>query len=184
MTDFNIIPANKEHLPGIYSLVELNVRRKSLLPRSRFSIQASLPDWVVAVKDNSIIGCGSLLSYVDGMAEVRSLAIADVFHGQGVGTSIVSRLVENARERGMETVFALTTAVSLFRKSGFSIVPIHCFPDKVIQFCASCPKRHACDETAVVFQLADTPFQCQELKNHSLSNLNLSVLPQQVGLSK
>ncbi|MBN1264139.1 MAG: GNAT family N-acetyltransferase [Anaerolineales bacterium] len=180
--DYRITPANTEHLPGIYALVEKNVQRQALLPRSRESIAASLQDWVVAVNGEDVIGCGSLLDYRDGLVEIRSLAIADAHHGNGIGTGIINLLIDNARSKGQTTVFALTTAVSLFQKCDFSIVSRNCFPDKVIRFCEVCPKRHACDETAVVFQLVDAPFHCQNERCYSAANLTFSVLSRQAGL--
>lgn len=179
---FEILPAHKNHLPGIYALVEKNVRRQSLLPRSRKSIESSLQNFVVALVEGEVVGCGSLLDYGDGLVEIRSLAIGDDWNGKGIGSGIIRRLVENARSLGCQTVFALTTAVPLFQRCDFEIVQRDCFPDKVIRFCAACPKLHACDETAVVFQLADTPFQCSS-EQQAPSRVSFQFSPDQAGLS-
>lgn len=46
-----------------------------MLPRSRNSIYENLRDYVVAVENNHVIGCGALHFVWDRLAEIRSLAV-------------------------------------------------------------------------------------------------------------
>lgn len=46
-----------------------------MLPRSRNSIYENLRDYVVAVENNHVVGCGALHFVWDRLAEIRSLAV-------------------------------------------------------------------------------------------------------------
>ncbi len=136
--------------PAIADLVNLGEREGQLLPRSLASIRASIGDWIVAENHKRITGCGSLLEMSPVLSEVRSLAVAPEHRNNGVGAKIVDALVDEARARGIATVFALTRAVSFFEKQGFFITEKENFPEKVWRDCIICPVRFACDEVAMV----------------------------------
>ncbi len=134
----------------IANLVNLGEREGQLLPRSLDSICASIGTWMVIEHQSRIIGCGSLLEMGPTLCEVRSLAVAPDFRKHGLGAQIVTALLEEARARGIPTVFALTRAVPFFEKLGFQITVKEDFPEKVWRDCIVCPVRNACDEIAVV----------------------------------
>ncbi|HEX7593550.1 MAG TPA: GNAT family N-acetyltransferase [Anaerolineae bacterium] len=135
---------------AISALVNLGEREGQLLPRSLDSICASIGDWIVAENHKRITGCGSLLEMSPVLSEVRSLAVAPEYRKYGIGGKIVNALVDEARVRGIPTVFALTRAVPFFEKQGFSITDKENFPEKVWRDCIICPVRFACDEVAMV----------------------------------
>lgn len=56
-----------------------------MLPRSRNSIYENLRDYVVAVENNHVIGCGALHFVWDRLAEIRSLAVDPERKTQGIG---------------------------------------------------------------------------------------------------
>lgn len=156
-----VLQPTQADVPGLVEMVNLYARRGDLLPRSEESIRATLGDWVMAKIDAApdgsgghIIACGSLLRYTSQLAEVRSLAVADGLQGSGIGRRIVEALMAEARQRHIPTLFALTRAVGFFQKLGFTITDKEYFPQKVWNDCAICPLKEACDETAVVIQLA------------------------------
>jgi amino-acid N-acetyltransferase len=136
--------------PQIATLVNLGEREGQLLPRSLDSIRASIGDWIVIEQEDRIIGCGSLVEMGPTLSEVRSLAVAPKFRKHGLGSLLVNALLDDARERGIPTVFALTRAVPFFEKLGFQVTVKEDFPEKVWRDCVSCPVQNACDEVAVV----------------------------------
>jgi amino-acid N-acetyltransferase len=142
--------ATLEDTQQISELVNLGEREGQLLPRSLESIRASIDDWIVAEDGARIVGCGSLLEMSPVLSEVRSLAVAPGYRKNGVGTKIVSALGDEARVRGILTVFTLTRAVLFFEKLGFKITETYNFPEKVWRDCNICPVQHACDEVAMV----------------------------------
>lgn len=142
-----------EEVPQILALLNEHVRRGDVLPRTAVSIHETLTDWLVGVQDGQIIACVSLLHYTPVLAEVRSLAVADVVKGQGWGKAIVAQLIDLAQLRQVPTLFALTRVVGFFQKLQFTITEKENFPEKVWRDCDICPLKHNCDETAVVRQL-------------------------------
>jgi amino-acid N-acetyltransferase len=134
-------------------IVNEHARQGHLLPRSAESIRDSVTSWVVAEAEGKVVGCGTLAEMNPALVEVRSLAVLPVFRSYGLGGKIVLALVEQARQRGIPTVFALTRAVAFFERLGFSVTNKERFPEKVWRDCAICPLQHACDETAVVIEL-------------------------------
>jgi amino-acid N-acetyltransferase len=146
-------PAAEADVPAIVEVVSENARLGHLLPRSAENIRSSLPNWLVAEVDGRVVGIGSLLAMSPALVEVRSLAVLPNYRRYGVGALIVRELIEQARERGIPTVFALTRAVSFFERLGFVITNRERFPEKVWKDCVICPLQHACDETAVVYEL-------------------------------
>jgi amino-acid N-acetyltransferase len=148
-----IRPATEADVLAIVGVVNENARLGHLLPRSAENIRASLPNWLVAEVGGLVVGIGSLLSMSPTLVEVRSLAVLPNYRRYGVGALLVRGLVEQARERGIPTVFALTRAVSFFERLGFVVTDRDRFPEKVWKDCVVCPLQHACDETAVVLEL-------------------------------
>ncbi|MBI3913431.1 MAG: N-acetyltransferase [Chloroflexi bacterium] len=136
----------------IAALVDLGVSEGQLLPRTPDEIRASIRDWVVAEQDARVIGIGALLEMSAMLAEVRSLVVAPEYRKFGVGARIVHALVEEARTRGIPTVFGLTRAVPFFERLGFAVTDKENFPEKVWRDCIVCPVRFDCDETAMVLE--------------------------------
>ena len=146
-------PARDADVPAIVEVVNENVRQGHLLPRSEANIRTTLESWVVATVNGRVVGIGSLVEMSPVLVEVRSLAVLPAYRAYGIGGRVVRGLVAQARRRGFPTVFALTRAVSFFERLGFSVTDKERFPEKVWRDCAICPLQHACDETAVVFEI-------------------------------
>ena len=137
----------------IFDLVNLGEREGQLLPRTTDAIRATIDDWIVAEDADRIIGVGSLIEMSPVLSEVRSLAVAPDYRKNGIGTEIVSAIVDEARARGIPTVFALTRAVPFFERLGFVVTDKENFPEKVWSDCLICPVRLNCDEIAMVRQV-------------------------------
>lgn len=150
MIEITIRKAKAQDADAIAELVNLGEREGQLLPRSLESILETLGDWVVATQGDRVIGCGSLVEMGPTLSEVRSLAVAPSHREHGLGSLLVGALIDEARDRGIPVVFALTRAVSFFEKLGFTVTVKEDFPEKVWRDCVICPVRHACDEVAVV----------------------------------
>jgi amino-acid N-acetyltransferase len=74
----------------------------------------------VAEVDKQIVGCCALEIYSRKIAEIRSLSVHSDFQGQGIATALVSACVKRAEKKKIKEVLAITGAVKLFEKSGFS----------------------------------------------------------------
>lgn len=70
----------------------------------------------------TVVGCGALHVMWEDLAEVRTLAVDPALHGQGIGTLLLTRVLDTARELGVSRVFTLTFQTDFFGRHGF--VPI------------------------------------------------------------
>ena len=125
-----------------------------MLPRTEFEISENIRDFSVAYSDGKLVGCGALHFYSPQMAEVRSLAVAPDNRTQGIGLLLVESLVREARQFGLDAVFAFTYVPGFFARIGFHEVERGELPLKAWKDCLRCPKFHSCDEIAVVRVLA------------------------------
>jgi amino-acid N-acetyltransferase len=146
-------PATDADVLAIAGIVNEHSRQGHLLPRSTENIRTSLPNWLVAELDGAVVGIGSLVEMSQTLVEVRSLAVLPAYRSYGVGGLLVRGLVEQARARGIPTVFALTRVVPFFERLGFVVTDTARFPEKVWKDCVICPLQQCCDETAVVLEL-------------------------------
>ncbi len=74
-------------------------------------------------------------------------------HGNGLGGRLVRRVLDDARAMDLPRVIALTREVEFFERCGFTLASRDALPRKVWTDCIRCPRRHACDEVAVVLDL-------------------------------
>jgi amino-acid N-acetyltransferase len=107
----------------------------------------------VATRDGEIVGCGALRVLWEDLGEVRSLAVREDQHGTGLGQQLVEAVIADARAIALPRVIALTREVRFFERCGFVVGERERLPRKVWTDCVRCPKRHACDEIAVVLDL-------------------------------
>ncbi|MEF2964751.1 N-acetyltransferase [Paenibacillus sp. M1] len=142
--------AKLEDVEPLFLLIDNYARQGIMLPRSRAVLQRQIDNFVVAEMDGMIVGCGSLCKLGEELVEIRSLGIAEGHKGKGLGSMLVDQLVQEAKQRGLPKVMALTYEVSFFLKNGFSVVQKEIFPEKVWTDCVNCAKQHACDEIAVL----------------------------------
>jgi argininosuccinate lyase len=138
---------------GIASLMADYVLQGLLLPRPVGELYQSIREFHVATKDGEVVACAALRLLWDDLGEVRSLAVRADHHGQGLGQTLVERVIEDARALGLPRVIALTRELRFFERCGFQAVARETLPRKVWTDCVRCPRRHACDEIAVVLDL-------------------------------
>jgi len=146
-------PARLADAVAIHALVTYWADRGDMLHRPIGEIYEAIRDFKVARIDGEIVGCGSLHIMGPDLAEIRSLAVAESAQGRGVGAAIVAACVDDAREFGLERVFALTYRPGFFEKQGFRLANVMEFPQKVWNECVRCPFFTNCKEVAVVLDL-------------------------------
>ena len=140
-------------VPVLYELLDAYARQGLLLPRTAEQIAHRIREFTVAVDAHGVAGCGALRLYTPELGEVVALAVADRLQGQGIGRSIVESIVDEAQERGVRRLFALTLRERFFNQLGFVTRPMAEMPEKLAADCASCPRRQACNEILVLREL-------------------------------
>jgi len=143
-------PARISDMRQVEPLINVFARKNLMLPKTHDQLARLFREFVVAEdQDGTIVGCAALRVYTESLAEVASVAVDERAHGMGIGRRLVEGVMEEARELGLKTVFALTLQEDFFHKLGFHTVSKEMFPLKVWADCRNCPKLHACDEIAV-----------------------------------
>ena len=141
---------------SIFHLVNDYAADGAMLARSRNTLYETLRDMIVAEDGaGKIVGVGGLHMMWDGLAEVRTMAVASALARCGIGSEIVHRLMEEGRALGVRQFFTLTYKPGFFKTLGFHIVPKEALPQKVWKECIDCPKFPNCDEIAMMREAAD-----------------------------
>ncbi|TBN57945.1 amino-acid N-acetyltransferase [Glaciihabitans arcticus] len=122
-TPFSIRPAITADIPYIQSLVEPLVNKRILLGKDLVVLYEAVQEFRIAVDaDGTPIGCGALHVMWHDLAEVRTLAVAPAFLGQGVGRAILERIETDALALGLSRLFCLTFEVEFFSRNGFAAI--------------------------------------------------------------
>ena len=150
-------PASVVDAHAIHELVNGFARKGEMLPRTMAEIYESLRDFSVVKDGDAVVACGALHIMWEDLAEVRSLAVEAERQGQGLGALLVRSHLDEARELGLVTVFALTYRPAFFERLGFQQADVMTLPRKVWNECYRCPKFPTCNEIAVVLELKPSP---------------------------
>jgi amino-acid N-acetyltransferase len=146
--------ATVKDVPTMARMINAFAGQGQMLPKSQHQLFQDVRDFAVAVSGDRIVGCAALHVVWEDLAEVRSLAVAQDWQGQGLGRMIVEALLAEARSLGLPRVFALTYQQGFFERLGFHVVPRESLPHKIWGDCLNCPKFPNCDEVALVIDLA------------------------------
>lgn len=153
----SIRPATVRDVPAIDRLITLFAERGIMLFRSHAELYESLREFVVAEQAGALVGICALEIVWADLAEVRSLAVDPAHQGKGIGRLLVEAVAADARRLEVQRLFTLTYEQAFFEKLGFAVVDKSALPTKVWSVCVKCPKRHGCDEIAMVRTLFDAP---------------------------
>ena len=139
---------------AIHDLINLFAQRGDMLPRTMGEVYETLRDFFVA-RDatGEFLGCVALHIIWSDMAEVKSLAVSEDIQTRGLGSLLVNTAVDEARDIGLERVFALTYRPAFFERLGFVQADVMTLPRKVWNECYRCPKFPSCNEIALVKEL-------------------------------
>lgn len=120
---FTVRRARTADVRTIRHLVDHYAVDRILLAKETVTLYEDVQEfWVAEEPNGNVVGCGALHVMWEDLAEVRTLATDPVWTGQGVGHVLLSRLIDVARELGVERVFCLTFKVDFFARHGFEVV--------------------------------------------------------------
>jgi amino-acid N-acetyltransferase len=112
-------PAKTMDVKAIRSLVDSYAAPGQMLAKETVTLYESVHEFVVAVEDGQVVGCGALHVLWEDLAEVRSVAITENLRGKGIGNLILERIIERAHELGLSRIFCLTFETKFFGRHGF-----------------------------------------------------------------
>jgi len=126
-----IRPALPRDVTDIARIVEPYAERGILLAKELVGFYEAVQEFWVAEVDLAVVGCGAIHVMWEDLAEVRTLAVAPPFVGQGIGHKLLKALLARARALEIPRVFCLTFEVEFFRAHGFAELPEPGVPEPV-----------------------------------------------------
>ncbi|HEX5683218.1 MAG TPA: arsenic resistance N-acetyltransferase ArsN2 [Ideonella sp.] len=142
-TSFSVRQAGPADWPAISSLLKANQ-----LPLD--GAQDHLSTFVVAHRAGEVLGVAGAEVRGDA-ALLRSVAVAPGLHHMGIGRTLVSTLIDQARRRQIRHIFLLTTtAAAYFPRFGFAPMDRQLVPEALK---ASAEFQGACPATATLMGL-------------------------------
>lgn len=108
--------ATFDDVENIHKLLNDYAHEGLMLPRARNAIYENLRDYIVAIENNRLIGCGALHFVWDRLAEIRSLAVDPERKTSGIGRNIVHLLEKEGIEQRRKNVFYAYLPARLFCK--------------------------------------------------------------------
>ncbi|ADU66947.1 N-acetyltransferase [Desulfurispirillum indicum] len=134
----------------IHTIINRFAQEQLMLPKALSDIYETIRDFfVLRDEQGQVTACGALHVIWEDLAEIRSLAVAHGFQGQGLGSCIVSACLQEANFLGVRRIFALTYQKPFFEKMGFHEVEKSELPHKIWADCVKCAKFPECDEIAM-----------------------------------
>lgn len=146
----NIGKARIQDVPQIHKLVNHFADKGEMLARPLSEIYENIRDFIVAMQGEEVVACAALHVCWSDLAEIRSVAVAEVNQKQGLGKQLVVVCMEEARALGINDVFCFTYRPDFFKQHGFVDIDKMDLPRKVWIDCFRCPKFPNCDEVALI----------------------------------
>ncbi|MDA2985657.1 MAG: GNAT family N-acetyltransferase, partial [Actinomycetota bacterium] len=84
-------------VPAIRKLADPLVEKRILLGKELVELYESIQEFVVAELDGELVGFGALHVMWRDLGEVRTLAVAESAKRKGVGTALLSELLQRAK---------------------------------------------------------------------------------------
>jgi amino-acid N-acetyltransferase len=117
--NLTIRPAVTKDVPFIHRMVDEYTLDGRLLAKATVNLYEDVQEFVVASLGETVVGCGALHVMWEDLAEVRTVAVDPDHLRQGVGSAVLTALLEQARRIGVQRVFCLTFETDFFGRHGF-----------------------------------------------------------------
>lgn len=127
MTEIQI--AQKWHLPAMME-IEKDLFAREAWSQPVFKSELDLiPDqrmYWVALNDGRVVGYSGV-AVIDDFADVATIAVAQDFQRQGIGSMLFQKILDYAKDHEVRRVFLEVrtnnqTAIDMYKKNGFEIV--------------------------------------------------------------
>jgi len=125
-------PAEIDDVGGLLQLIEPLEAEGILVKRGRERLEMEIGHFFVMEHDGVIIGCAALYPFPDdSKAELACMAVSPAFRRGGRGDRLLHYCEEQARERGISTLFVLTTRTAhWFIERGFVEGSVESLPEE------------------------------------------------------
>lgn len=123
--------ANADDIVGLIELLSPLEEQGILVRRSRERLESDIENFSVIERDGMILGCAALYPLTEQSAEVACVAVHPNYRKGSRGADLLAFLEHQARSRGMNELFVLTTRTAhWFLEQGFVEVPAEQLPEQ------------------------------------------------------
>jgi len=146
--------AKLSDISAMQSLVEQEIKEGIILKRSDDEVSTNIRSYILAFKENELIGYGALHIHSPALSEIRSIVVAPNVRGLGVGKKIVAYCKEEAKELGVKEILVLTYIAEFFKKLDFVEINKDKIPEhKIWLDCVKCIHFPVCNEISLIYKL-------------------------------
>ena len=146
--------AKLSDIDAMQAMVKEEIQAGVILPRSDDEVATNIRSYVLAFKDDTLIGYGALHIHSKELSEIRSLIVAADARGLGVGKQIVDFCKEEARDLGVKEILVLTYVADFFKKLGFYEIEKASIPNhKIWADCIKCIHFPMCNEISLIYKV-------------------------------
>ncbi len=126
----SIRKATVADIGGILELIQPLEETSVLVKRSREKIEVDIDDYIVLVRDGTVIACAALHDYPDEkIIELACLAVLPEYQKQAMGDTLLQFALSAASEKGASALVVLTTQTEhWFLEKGFESVELQKLP--------------------------------------------------------
>jgi GNAT superfamily N-acetyltransferase len=98
-----------------------------------------------------LVGCAAL-QCLDGYYFLEYVAVDSSFRNRGLGASLVAKIEEEARVRGLKELWAKARQPGFYLKLGYKIQSVGAHGPKSVADCKNCPQYHKTCYPAMVMK--------------------------------
>ncbi len=138
---------------AMHALINRHAKRGRMLARSRLELYENLRDFFVAAENRKVHGAAALHISWESLAEIKSVAVCDGAHRNGIGRRLVRACLKEAAGLGARKVFVLTYVPAFFEKLGFGRIDRAELPHRIWAECVRCPEFPDCGEIPMAVEL-------------------------------
>ncbi|HCL55492.1 MAG TPA: N-acetyltransferase [Spirochaetia bacterium] len=145
--------ANLQDVKKIHALLQHFAKKGDLLGRPLSTLYERVREFFVAEDDHQeLIACAALSIAWENLAEIRSLAVREDYHGKGIGRMLIENALLEAKALLITEIFTLTYQPDFFKKMGFGEIDKKELPHKIWSDCINCPYFPDCNEVSLIYK--------------------------------
>ena len=146
--------AKLSDIPAMQAMVIKEVQDGVILKRENDEVATNIRSYILAFKDEELVGYGALHIHSATLSEIRSLIVKEGARGLGVGKKIVQYCMQEAKELEVKEILVLTYIAEFFKKLGFKEIEKESIPEhKIWLDCVKCIHFPVCNEISLIYKI-------------------------------
>lgn len=149
--NINFRNASFDDVNQIFNIIHEYAGINVILGRNKRDIRESIKTFRIAENNSKIVGIISYYDYGPKLKEIRSLVVKKSLQNKGIGSQLVTLLVNYLKKHFSDVkIFVLTYSPVFFEKLDFKIIEKDSLPEKIWKDCQNCKYKNNCREIALI----------------------------------